>query len=440
MNPPERPPLPDVDALASRLPRYEPRSEQVAAVRDALLAEAAAVAPPRRWGRKWTWLAAPGLVAAAAMLALWLGRGQAPLTTAPLTTAPLATAPLTTAPLATAPLATAPLATANRGVLRMREGTATFDVETPLRIVAGDSEIVADPGAKLEAEIRGDRLRRVTVSAGWVVIAPHASQQGVPVLVTSQQSWVLEAEPAPPSAPATAPAQKRTAVPPRPPVTAAPSLRPPVTAAPSLRPPVTAAPSLRPPITAAPAIEGPTAKIQLERAPRVTLEPPATDRAAEPRRLPPQPAPSSPSGSSPKPLAPTPSKPPPSPHRAAPFEEQFAKGLRALTSGKVAESIAPLQLVCGAASSSLTEEACFWVAVAKLRAGDRAGASMSFARFLAVWPRSSHAGEASVSLGWLLMENGDRSSARARFKAAAADPSPSVRSSATRGLAAAADR
>jgi hypothetical protein len=56
---------------------------------------------------------------------------------------------------------------------------------------------------------------------------------------------------------------------------------------------------------------------------------------------------------------------------------------------------------------------------------------------LARWPGSTHAGEASVALGWLLLDAGDRDAPPDRFAAARSDRMPSVRAEAARGMAAA---
>ena len=59
------------------------------------------------------------------------------------------------------------------------------------------------------------------------------------------------------------------------------------------------------------------------------------------------------------------------------------------------------------------------------------------ADILARWPRSPHAGEASIGLGWLLLEAGERAEARLRFAAGVSDPTATVRAEALRGLSAA---
>jgi len=142
-----------------------------------------------------------------------------------------------------------------------------------------------------------------------------------------------------------------------------------------------------------------------------------------------------PAGEQPVQVAP----PPEVPARAAPpptGEQDFRDGLRALMAGNPQQAVAALDRACGISSSSQMD-ICYWAAVAWLRAGDRERARQGFAGVVARWPGSTHIGEANVALGWLLLEAGDRTAARARFAAAGDDRIPSVRAEALRGLAAA---
>jgi TolA-binding protein len=73
--------------------------------------------------------------------------------------------------------------------------------------------------------------------------------------------------------------------------------------------------------------------------------------------------------------------------------------------------------------------------VALARSGQSAAARDGLSEFLRLHPRSPRAGEASVMLGWMLLDAGDRTGAFRRFKAAAGDRDASVRASAEKGLA-----
>ncbi len=95
-----------------------------------------------------------------------------------------------------------------------------------------------------------------------------------------------------------------------------------------------------------------------------------------------------------------------------------------------------LDRACGMPSTG-QDDICYWAAIAWLRAGDRPQARRALTDVLTRWPGSTHAGEASVALGWLVLEAGDRDAARARFAAAVNDRMPGVRAAAARGLAAA---
>ena len=116
-------------------------------------------------------------------------------------------------------------------------------------------------------------------------------------------------------------------------------------------------------------------------------------------------------------------------------EQAFRDGLRALFAGDPRGAVEPLDRACNVSSTS-QDDICYWAAVASQRAGDRDAARRKLAEVAARWPRSTHAGEANVALGWLLVQAGDRVSARRSFAAAADDRIPKVRAEALRGLAA----
>jgi hypothetical protein len=88
----------------------------------------------------------------------------------------------------------------------------------------------------------------------------------------------------------------------------------------------------------------------------------------------------------------------------------------------------------------LAEDASFWRGVALGRAKQNAAARAALEAFLAAYPSSPHAGDASVMLGWMRLDDGDVAAADALFRAAAKDPSPRVREAALAGLDAVAKR
>lgn len=381
----------DVDALARRLPRREPRSERSAAMRRALLDAAQqphASRTPRRQLRRWA--IGLGFAAAAAACTLLVLRAVEPpgapgiASTAPAVPSnPPPRGSLPTAP--PAPASAAPAATELPA-----EGVRTIAAAArPLQLTRGDATITVPPGARFEVDVRDDQVKRITVVSGWVVVAGAHTPTAV---VVERQTWNLDAPPdaAPPaSAPATTPAT--------------------TAAAPSTAP----APPRSPP------------------------PPPSSPRASH--IAPPKP-PRAPAAAEAEQTAPAPAQPVPAPvseaaSAATAAERAFRDGLRALLAGDARRALEPLGRACAAPTTS-QEDACYWAALAQQRSGDRPGARQAFQELLTRWPASTHAGEASVALGWLLLDAGDRDAARARFAAAVNDRMPSVRAEAARGLAA----
>jgi len=122
-------------------------------------------------------------------------------------------------------------------------------------------------------------------------------------------------------------------------------------------------------------------------------------------------------------------------------EIAFARGWRALGAGDFGAAAEAFGRAAGPRrENTLSEDACFWRAVAFDRAGRFGEAQSAFGEFLSRYPRSDRAGEASVMLGWLLLRAGDAPSAAARFGSALDDPGERVRGSAQAGLAAAGRR
>ena len=478
-------PPPDVDELARRLPRHAPGPERTEAIRRALLDAAGpaprAARPMRRW------LVAGGAAAAAAVCAVLAMRA---LTGAPSDPPGAQSAARTADPSRTADRSRT--AGADRAAARaigsaaatesarttgappgsavppgdpIPDGVTAIAATRPVHLSRGSTSITAPPGARFEVDVRGDQVYLVTVTAGWVVIA---SAHATAAVVVEHQTWLLDAPLAPaaapppqraPSAPGALDAPGGTPSPPPSPPAAITASRtsppaspraadgnPPSPAgatsgtsgtSPPASPraadghaasPAGAAPTPR----SAPSRSGPPAAPR-DRSPAEPLRPgewspPSLSATVRSPVLPAEPPPRTP------PATPAlPSATPAVPSALAAAERAFRDGLHALLAGDVQAATAPLDRACGAATST-QDEACYWAAVAWLRVEDNAQASRRLGDLLARWPRSSHAGEASVALGWLLLEAGDRAAARARFAAAANDPLPSVRAEAVRGL------
>jgi hypothetical protein len=227
-----RPPQ-DVDALARRLPRREPSAERSAAMRFAVLDAAQGQSAPTRGPARGWWL---GIAAAAATACVWLAlRTQRPSQpTAPTAQRAASSAVAGTAGAPSAPVAATPGAPAGAtpsapGVdgraaapaeaaanERIPDGVTTFAAAHPLHLARGDATITAPPDAQFDVEVRHDEVKRVTVMAGWVVVAGSRTKTTV---VPMRTTWTPEA-PAPQPTATAAVATVAPTPPPRPPPSA----------------------------------------------------------------------------------------------------------------------------------------------------------------------------------------------------------------------------
>ncbi len=143
-----------------------------------------------------------------------------------------------------------------------------------------------------------------------------------------------------------------------------------------------------------------------------------------------------PRASAPVPVpSPVPSPSPPAPRLA--HEAAYDDAWAAMRSGRFADAARAFSRVRALdPAGRLAEDASYWHAVALERAGQSPAAATAFRDFLAGFPSSPRLGEASVMLGWILVSASEPVEAAQRFTAAAADPRPAVRASASAGLAA----
>lgn len=440
---PSRPP--DIDALARRLPRREPPPERSAALRHALLdaAGAAQARQPRAPVRRWV-IGAGAAFAAAACLVLALrmltpAHPDAPRITAAPSVAAAAGSPSPGAPTraddpAHPPGASRAAPAAPRAAGDpLPDGRSAIHATRPLQVARGGTSITAPPGAQFDVEVQGDQVRLVTVRSGWVVVA---DAHNAATIVVERETWLPAEPPASPSASPAAPLPRATS--PGMGAAASPGPALPGTAAPSgtTAPGAGAVPS---PGTGA--VASPGAVEPGTRPGPASVAPPSGSR---PTAAPSGPTPAAATSRSPSEPAPDHAAPPPPPEpavadltaQAAAAEQAFHDGLRALLAGQARDATGALDRACGMPSTS-QDDICYWAAIAWLRAGDRPQARRALTDVLARWPGSTHAGEASVALGWLVLEAGDRDAARARFAAAVNDRMPGVRAAAARGLAAA---
>jgi TolA-binding protein len=121
----------------------------------------------------------------------------------------------------------------------------------------------------------------------------------------------------------------------------------------------------------------------------------------------------------------------------SPAETAFDEGFQAMRGSEFAKAASAFDRAISAEpDGAVAEDARYWRAVALARAGDPRGATKAIAEFLDQHPHSVHRGEASVMLGWLVLEAGDLDRAEALFSDAKLDVLPQVRKSAESGLSA----
>jgi TolA-binding protein len=118
-----------------------------------------------------------------------------------------------------------------------------------------------------------------------------------------------------------------------------------------------------------------------------------------------------------------------------PIEILFEQGWAALAAGNPRDAATSFERAATSAPNDpLAEDAWFWRASALARAKSSA-ATGALEQFLARYPRSNRAGEASAVLGWIVIAT-DLDRAENLFTMAATDRVPAVRASAEKGLAA----
>ena len=115
-------------------------------------------------------------------------------------------------------------------------------------------------------------------------------------------------------------------------------------------------------------------------------------------------------------------------------ETAFIAGWSAFRATHFAEAVTSFdQVLRLAPDSSLAEDAEYWRAISLARLGSPV-ARDELRAFLRKYPRSGHADDASVTLGWKLLQTGDRAQAEERFRLGLKAASDDVRRSAHRGL------
>ena len=159
--------------------------------------------------------------------------------------------------------------------------------------------------------------------------------------------------------------------------------------------------------------------------------PPSPARSAAP---PPHVAPSAPPARAVE-HAPAPAETPAPAPAPDPQEAAFVTGWDAMRRGELAAAAdAFARAVALDPQGDLAEDGTFWHAVAVARLKRTGEAMVALSGFIAAYPASTRAGEASVMLGWILVDRNQLDEARRRFQAAIHDPSESVQTSARAGL------
>jgi TolA-binding protein len=268
-------------------------------------------------------------------------------------------------------------------IVRLHDGTIDVDVD-PLdtgerfRVVVGANEVEVH-GTSFEVTATADQLVGVTVTRGRVEVRPS---DGAPAVLGAGESWHTTARasmPTPTPAPTPSPDPTPTPTP-----TPSPTPTPPPTPTPS--------PTPRPSPNAA--------------AIRTHVEP----------------------------VVETPS-PAPVEHPRAPDELAYDDAWAAMRASKFHQSAAAFaRTIALAPDGALADDARYWHAVSLAREPRVVEAIAAFRELLDEHPGGTQRGEASVMLGWLLVDTHEPTEAATRFRAATSDKSAAVRDSAAAGL------
>ena len=411
---------------ARRLPVFEPSPDHARSVRNALLVAARTPAPaarPRLW---WVFGAgATALAAAAIVLLVVVPRGSSPTYRGTIH--------------AQAGASYVRVGAAPDEIVGLTNGTITVEVATlspgeRFRVVTADGEVEVR-GTAFDVTAAHDHLRAVRVLHGRVEVRAEGSTQHV---LTAGERWDLGLAKAPSDAtgaiaaiapPAPSPTAPGATTPTAPDASATTSTSRVATSA--------GAATATTPRASAASSSSSSSRVATNAGtsadPRASAAGSATTSTSSTRRA----------GAST--AAPTTSSittsmkssPPAAPKR--PNELLFEKGWAALGKGDAAGAASTFEQAAKAAPNDpLAEDAWFWRASALARAKD-GRAARALEAFLASYPRSPRAGEASAMLGWLVIDR-DVDRAEALFQAAAKDRVAAVRASAEKGLAAVAHR
>jgi hypothetical protein len=304
-------------------------------------------------------------------------------------------------------------------IIRVRNGKVRVTMGHP---AGGDHVRVRTANATLEGigtydmVAEGDALSSVTVSAGTATLTVRGQPRAV--FLATGETWhaplattdlELPASPKPPTPSS---------------ITVEPLAPPPTVVDPP-------APAPREPAVHTPVVRSSVATSR--RSGAKTAEPaPASEI---------QPEPTTPTTAPPPPRMPAVTElevalpPPPPGTKLSPTEQHFRAGVALLRAGKPLDAAAELQTAAELDRSPLAADARYFQAVALIRAKRAADAERALVNFLDRAPQSLRRGRAAMLLGRLLVDRGDRDSARAWFQTAARDSDPKVANAARAALA-----
>ena len=357
-------------ALAARLPFMPPAPERRQQLRAGLLATIAGRTTTRRFPPAWT-VAASAIAGGLALAAAAVLWINTRATSPVTTVSPIAAQPSRATIEAASGARFAQISGPPHEVYRLYEGTVRFTVEHAAR--AGETfKVVSGVG---EVEVRGTIFETTAAGDRLVKVSVHRGK------VVVRRNKPLAAAPEP-----------------------------------SLD--ETAAADARDPDAAEMALE----------AGRDWQRPLPPDADASLPEAPPPPPPARRAGSR------APAAPAPSGRASDAATRAFAEGLALAISNPARAAAAFERAGQLAPNGNLAEDAAYRRASVLLLAGESNQAYQALKAFLDRFPRSAWAGEASVQLGWLLLDRGEPQGATFRFRAGLGDPSPRVRKSAQAGL------
>lgn len=380
--------------LGKQLPWHRPDAARREVVRSNLLAavrDGVPGAAPRRWPLVAAGFAAGALAAAA--IALLVMRPQH-------AAAPASYAQIESSSGAELAHTRTPTVTGTDETVRIKSGTlrvAVPAVRTGDHVRVRTADAAVEGTGSYEVTVVRDALASVTVAAGTASVTVTGQERAV--FLAAGETWrapVITADLAVSAPPTPAPTTATPVTRPAPVASVVRASSQPVLPAPPSAPAITAADPPHEAVTAPPPAE---AAITATETPRVATPPGPTAT-----------------------------------------ERHFQAGTALLRAGKPADAAIELGAAADGGTDALAADARYFQAIALAKAGHPAEAEHALVAFLDHAPTSIRRGRAAVMLARLLLERGDRTSARAWFEAASKDADPAVAAAGRAGLPGARER